>query len=94
MVLAELGGKITRAIANMRNNTIIDEAVLDEMLKEIGNALVASDVQLQLVLKLRKNIKTAVNLENLAGGMNKRKIIQKVVFDELCNLLDSGEKPH
>lgn len=93
MVLAELGSKITRAIANMRNKDIIDEAVLDEMLKEIGNALVSADVQVQLVLKLRKNIKNAVNLESMAGGMNKRKIIQKVVFEELCNLLDSGSKP-
>ncbi len=36
MVLAELGGKISRAISNMRNSTVIDEAVVDEMLK--GNS--------------------------------------------------------
>lgn len=93
MVLAELGSKITRAIAAMRNSTIIDEAVVDEMLKEIGNALVAADVQLQLVLKLRKNIKNAINLAELAAGYNQRKIIQKAVFDELCALLDSNAKP-
>jgi signal recognition particle subunit SRP54 len=57
---------------------VLDESVVDEMLKEIGNALVASDVQVQLVLKLRKNIKAAINLEDLAAGLNKRKIIQKV----------------
>jgi signal recognition particle subunit SRP54 len=92
-VLAELGSKITRAIVNMRNSTVIDESVLDEMLKEIGNALVAADVNFQLVLKLRKNIKSQINLEELAAGLNKRKIIQKVVFDELCILLDSKAKP-
>lgn len=47
-------------------------------LKEIGNALIAADVNFQLVIKLRKNIKTAINLQELAVGMNKRKIIQKV----------------
>lgn len=70
MVLAELGGKITRALANMRNSTVIDEAVVDEMLKEIGNALIAADVQvsqnrsmvtnctqIHLVMKLRKKHK-------------------------------------
>ncbi len=80
MVLAELGGKITRAIANMRNSTVIDEAVVDEMLKEIGNALVAADVQLALVLKLRKNLKNKINLADMAGGLNKRKLIQKVNY--------------
>jgi signal recognition particle subunit SRP54 len=78
MVLAELGSQITRAIANMRNSTSINEAVLDEMLKEIGNALVAADVNIALVVKLRKNIKTAVNLDEMASGLNQRKIIQKV----------------
>eukprot|EP01118_Nematostelium_gracile_P007734 TRINITY_DN2529_c0_g1_i1.p1 TRINITY_DN2529_c0_g1~~TRINITY_DN2529_c0_g1_i1.p1 ORF type:complete len:488 (-),score=159.24 TRINITY_DN2529_c0_g1_i1:79-1542(-) len=93
MVLAELGSKITKAISDMRNKEVIDDTVLDDLLKEIGNALVAADVQVKLVFQLRQNIKKAVNLENLAGGMNKRKIIQKAVFDELCNLLESKTKP-
>jgi signal recognition particle subunit SRP54 len=93
MVLAELGTKIVKALNNMRNTTVIDETVVDEMLKEIGNALVSSDVQIQLVLNLRKNIKNQIKLSDLAAGLNKRKLIQKVVFDELCNLLDPKTKP-
>ena len=71
----------------MRNSTIIDEEVVDEMLKEIGNALVSADVQLQLVLKLRKNIKAKINLAEMPAGLNKRKIIQKVVVFELNKLI-------
>jgi len=93
MVLAELGSKITRAISNLQRVTVIDEAVLDEMLKEIGNALVASDVKISMVLELRKNIKKAINLTELAAGVNKRKLIQKAVFDELVALLDPKTKP-
>ncbi len=78
MVLADLGNKITRAIANMRNSTIIDEEVVDTMLKEIGNALISADVQFQLVLKLRKNIKTKISLEGMPS-LNMRKLIQKVI---------------
>lgn len=74
MVLAELGNKITKALSNMKNSTVIDDSVVDEMLKEIGNALIAADVQFQLVITLRKNIKKAINMDDL----NKRKIIQKV----------------
>lgn len=64
------------------------------MLKEICNALVASDVSVGLVVKLRKNIKMAVNIQEMAAGLNQRKIIQKAVFDELCNLLDPGKKAY
>jgi len=94
MVLAELGNKITKALSNMKNSTVIDDSVVDEMLKEIGNALIAADVQFQLVITLRKNIKKAINMDDLAGGLNKRKIIQKAVFDELCALLDPKTKPY
>eukprot|EP01111_Echinosteliopsis_oligospora_P006721 TRINITY_DN2104_c0_g1_i2.p1 TRINITY_DN2104_c0_g1~~TRINITY_DN2104_c0_g1_i2.p1 ORF type:complete len:207 (+),score=67.67 TRINITY_DN2104_c0_g1_i2:80-700(+) len=93
MVLAELGGKITNALRHMSNVTVIDDTVIDEMLKEIGNALVMSDVNVRLVIKLKTNIKNKIKLEEMAAGLNKRKIIKQVVFDELCALLDPGVKP-
>jgi signal recognition particle GTPase len=47
-------------------------------------------VNVRLVAGLRNNIKKRVNMEELAVGLNKRKIIEKAVFDELCGILDSG----
>jgi signal recognition particle subunit SRP54 len=94
MVLVELGQKISGALAQMSKENVIDEGVLDQLLKEIGNALIASDVNVRLVLKLRQNVKKAVKLEDLGSGVNKRKVIQKVVFDELVALLDPGKKPY
>jgi signal recognition particle subunit SRP54 len=41
---------------------------------------------------LRNNIKKRVNVEELAAGLNKRKIIEKAVFEELCAILDSGNE--
>ena len=69
---------------------VIDEAVLDECLKEICSALLQSDVNVRLVAGLRNNIKKRVNMDELAAGLNKRKIIEKAVFDELCSILDGG----
>jgi signal recognition particle subunit SRP54 len=94
MVLAELGSKITHALRNMSNSTVIDKEVVDAMLKEISNALMAADVQFNLVLKLRKNILDKVKIDDMAAGLNKRKIIQQAVFDELCALVDPGQKPY
>jgi len=93
MVLAELGNRISNALRQMADRTVIDQQALDDMLKEICNALVSSDVNVKLVMELRKNIKDSVNLDEIASGINKRRVIQKVVFQELCNLLDSGTKP-
>jgi len=93
MVLAELGKSITKALRSMTNATVIDEEVLENMLKEISGALMHSDVNFALVKKLRTNIKQRVNLEEQAAGINRKKLIQKAVFDELCNLLDPGVEP-
>jgi signal recognition particle subunit SRP54 len=90
MVLNELGRGITSALAAMSNAMVIDEAALDECLKEICKALLQSDVNVRLVAALRGNVKKRVNVEELAAGMNKRKIIEKAVFDELVAMLDGG----
>jgi signal recognition particle subunit SRP54 len=90
MVLGDLGSKITQALSSMSNSMVIDEKVLDACLKEICKALLESDVNVKLVMDLRQNIKKVVNVQELAAGLNKRKIIEKAVFEELCNMLDSG----
>jgi signal recognition particle subunit SRP54 len=69
---------------------VIDEKVLTNLLKDICAALLQADVNAKLVARLRNNIKSIVNLEELAAGINKRKLIQKAVYDELCRLVDPG----
>ncbi|KAH6593814.1 hypothetical protein BASA50_007040 [Batrachochytrium salamandrivorans] len=91
MVLAELGQRINTALKSLTKTTVIDEEALDAILKEVCGALLESDVNVRLVQSLRKNIKTIVNINELATGINKRRIIQKAIFDELCRLVDPGE---
>lgn len=91
MVLAQLGGSISRALQQMSNATIIDEKVLNDCLNEITRALLQSDVQFKLVRDMQTNIKRLVNLDDLAAGHNKRKIIQEAVLKELCKILDPGK---
>jgi signal recognition particle subunit SRP54 len=88
MVLAELGTSISRALQQMSNATIIDEKVLNECLNEITRALLQSDVQFKLVRDMQTNIKKIVNLDDLAAGHNKRKIIQQVRFFFLLLICD------
>ncbi|WOH11826.1 hypothetical protein DCAR_0831320 [Daucus carota subsp. sativus] len=91
MVLSELHGKLTRALRQLDNETIIDEKVLNDCLNEITRALLQSDVQFSLVRDLQINIKRTVNLGQLAHGYHKRNIIRRAVEEELCKILDSGK---
>ncbi|CAI9104521.1 OLC1v1003211C1 [Oldenlandia corymbosa var. corymbosa] len=91
MVLAELGSRLSRALQKMSNATIVDKKVLADCLNEITRALLQSDVQFKLVSEMQSNITNIVNLDELAAGHNKRKIIQQAVFKELCKMLDPGK---
>ncbi|KPP63373.1 signal recognition particle 54 kDa protein-like [Scleropages formosus] len=92
MVLADLGRKITLALRSLSNATIINEEVLNAMLKEVCAALLEADVNIKLVKQLRENVKAAIDLEEMASGLNKRRMIQHAVFKELVKLVDPGVK--
>src|SRR5271170_331197 len=63
------------------------------MIKEICAALLEADVNVRLVGNLRKSIKATVNFTELAPGVNKKRLIQKAVFDELVKLVDPHAEP-
>jgi len=94
MVLSELGSKITGAFRRLNTAAIIDDELLDEVLKEIASALVHSDVNVRYVSELRSNVRKRVLLESDAGGVNKRKLIQKAVVEELTRLVSSDKKAY
>ncbi|XP_023346359.1 signal recognition particle 54 kDa protein [Eurytemora carolleeae] len=94
MVLADLGRKITAALHSLGKATVIDEEVLNSMLKEICAALLEADVNIMLVKRLRENVKKAIDFDEVAQGLNKRIIIQQAVFQELVQLVDPGVKPY
>ncbi|RKP09673.1 SRP54-type protein [Thamnocephalis sphaerospora] len=90
MVLSELGGRINTALRQLTDAPVIDEKVLEAVLRDICAALLASDVNVKLVQNLRANIKSVVNIRELAAGINKKRLVQKAVMDELCRLVDPG----
>lgn len=94
-MLADLGAKITQALRKLNSKQNIDEATLNELLTEIASALLASDVNIKYISKLRDAVKTQVTLQmdGEMGGAHLRKVIQKTVVDELTSMLSSDKKP-
>ena len=68
MVLADLGRKINAALLSLNKATIINEEVLNNMLKEVQRALLEADVNIRLVKQLRENIRGAINFDDMAQG--------------------------
>ncbi|VDI83921.1 signal recognition particle subunit SRP54 [Mytilus galloprovincialis] len=62
------------------------------MLKEICAALLEADVNIFLVKRLRENVRSVIDFDEMAGGLNKRRMIQSAVYKELVKLIDPGVK--
>ncbi|KAI9829652.1 MAG: hypothetical protein M1819_006023 [Sarea resinae] len=93
MVLQDLGRRINAAVSDLTRSSNLDEKAFDGMIKEICSALLEADVNVKLVGNLRKSIKQTVNFKELAPGVNKKRLIQKAVFDELVKLVDPHAEP-
>lgn len=62
------------------------------MLKEVCAALLEADVNVKMVKQLRENVKNVIDFDEMAAGLNKRRMIQTAVFKELVKLVDPGVK--
>ncbi|EPQ66398.1 Bgt-350 [Blumeria graminis f. sp. tritici] len=94
MVLQDLGRRINSAVSNLTRSSNLDEKAFESMIKEICAALLEADVNVKLVGNLRKSIKSLVNFTELAPGVNKKRLIQKTVFDQLVKLVDPHNEPY
>ncbi|CAF1360525.1 unnamed protein product [Rotaria sordida] len=93
MVLGDLGQRLSSALRQLSKETIINEKVFDDTLGKICRALLEADVNIRLVKRLRENVKQAINLEEIAVGLNKRQLILQIVIRELVRLIDFEVKP-
>ena len=90
MVLADLGRKITSALNSLGKATVIDEEVLNAMLKEICTALLEADVNIRLVKQLKDNVKQAIDFDEVAQGWFKCNSFCIQIHHRLYLTLNSG----
>ncbi|KCV71997.1 hypothetical protein H696_01404 [Fonticula alba] len=93
MSLSDLGRSITGALRNITSSDDIDQPMINTMLNNIAKALMASDVNIGLITSLNNNIKKNLQFEAGASAASKKRQIQKVVYNELVNLVDPGVEP-
>lgn len=99
MVLQELGSKLSTALRRLHTDTVVDKETIKAVVGDICRALLESDVNVQMVMKLRKNVEakalsSGLAEEGAAAGAAQRRSIQKTVMDELTAMLDPKTAPY
>ncbi|KAF2860042.1 signal recognition particle protein [Piedraia hortae CBS 480.64] len=93
MVLQDLSARLSGALSTLTHAPTLTESTFETLLKDLSNALISSDINISLVTSLRKRIKSTVKLSQLPPHANKKRIIQKAVFDALVEIVNPGVKP-
>lgn len=93
MVLADLGERLRGALSSVEKGS---DDEIQQMIKDICSAFLESDINVKLVAKLRGNIRDKIEEGNVlkeTSSQNRRKKLQKIIYDELCALVDSHVEP-
>jgi signal recognition particle subunit SRP54 len=91
-MLGNLGKNLTNTMKKLAGMSVIDKKTVKELVKDIQRALIQSDVNIQLVLKMTKNIEDRALNEEPPKGVTAREHVITIVYEEMVNLL--GEQAH
>jgi signal recognition particle subunit SRP54 len=91
MALDRLSSSLTDALKKIFRASVVDEAAVKELVRDIQRALLQADVNVQLVLQISKRIEERTLQEKMPPGISRREHVIKVVYEELTRFI--GEKP-
>ena len=91
MALDRLGSSLTDALKKIFRASVVDEATVKELVRDIQRALLQADVNVQLVLDISKRIEDRSLKEKVPPGISRREHVIKVVYEELTRFV--GDKP-
>jgi len=86
-----LGKSLREAVKKLLGKSIVDEAAVKELIKDLQRILLQSDVNVKLVFELSKKVEEKALKEDLPPGISRKEHVIKVLYDELTKIL--GEKP-
>ena len=85
------GDGLRKAVERLRNSSSIDKETVKEAVKEIQRALISSDVEISLVLKLSKEIEEAA-FKDLPQGISRKEHVIKTTYEKLAGILGGTAK--
>jgi signal recognition particle subunit SRP54 len=91
MALERLGSSLHAALRKVFRASVLDEATVKELVRNVQRALLQADVNVELVFGISKRIEERALKEKVPMGVSRREHVIKVVYEELTRFL--GEKP-
>ena len=87
MVLEKLSSSLKETLKKIARAITVDEKLIDELVKDIQRSLLASDVNVQLVFDITKEIKNRALKETPPKGVNQKQYLVNIVYEELVKFL-------
>ncbi|MFX0174227.1 MAG: signal recognition particle receptor subunit alpha [Candidatus Hodarchaeota archaeon] len=92
-MLDSLGSSLRTAIMKIRGAPIVNKKVIEDLVKDLENALLAGDVNLELVMNISDEVRERALKDDLPGAVSRREYTLKVLYDELTKLLGKRYAP-
>ncbi len=92
-MLSSLSSSLRTSLMKIRGAPIVDEKVINELVNDLENALLAADVNLELVMNFSKQVRDRSLKDQIPMGVSRTNYTLKVLYDELTNLLGKNYDP-
>ena len=92
IVLDALKTNLRSAIKKIVNSSGIDEEQIENLCRDVQRALLESDVDVTLTLKITDNIKQRSLNDKLPPGLSRKDHIVKILYDELAKMLGTDNE--
>ncbi len=89
----DLGKKLRQALSKLTNRPYVDEADVKALIKDLQRVLIASDVNVKLVLKLSKKIEERALKSEKMEALSLKEHVTKIVYEELVALMGETYQP-
>jgi signal recognition particle subunit SRP54 len=92
MVLDALGKSLRNVLQKIARGSVVDEALLAEVVRDIQRALLQADVNVQLTLDLTQKVRRRATEEKPPAGASLRDFLVRIIYEEIRGILGK-ERP-
>jgi signal recognition particle subunit SRP54 len=87
MVLDSLGKSLRGVLQKIARGSVVDEALLAEVVRDIQRALLQADVNVQLTLELTQRVRRRATQEKPPAGASLRDFLVRIIYEEIRGIL-------
>jgi len=92
-MLEGLSSSLRTTLMKIRGAPIVDKKLIDELIRDLENALLGGDVNLDLVMGMTERVREKALKDDIPLAVSRRDYTIKVIYDELTTLLGRREDP-